>query len=48
MRSNAIYPAIFLVSGSTLVYQLVITRILSVTLLYHYAFVVISLARCSV
>ncbi len=44
MRIKAIHPAIFLVSASTLIFQITVTRILSVTLLYHYAFVVISLS----
>jgi hypothetical protein len=44
MGSKAIYPAMFLVSGSTLVFQLIVTRILSVTLLYHFSLMVISLS----
>src|SRR6267378_2705470 len=43
-RSRRIYPAVFLISASILMLELVLTRIFSVKLYYHYAFMVISLA----
>jgi hypothetical protein len=42
--SRRIYPAVFLISASILMLELVLTRIFSVKLYYHYAFMVISLA----
>ena len=44
VRSRRIYLAVFLVSASILMLELVLTRIFSVKLYYHYAFMVISLA----
>ncbi|HEU0006755.1 MAG TPA: hypothetical protein VFS12_12255 [Terriglobia bacterium] len=43
-RSRRIYLAVFLISASILMLELVLTRIFSVKLYYHYAFMVISLA----
>ena len=42
--SRRIYLAVFLISASILMLELVLTRIFSVKLYYHYAFMVISLA----
>jgi hypothetical protein len=44
VRSRRIYLAVFLISASILMLELVLTRIFSVKLYYHYAFMVISLA----
>ncbi len=44
MRSSRIYLSVFLISASILMLELVLTRIFSVKLYYHYAFMVISLA----
>jgi len=38
------YIGIFLVSFATLMYEILMTRIFSVTLVYHYAFLVVSIA----
>ena len=44
IRSSRIYLSVFLISASILMLELVLTRIFSVKLYYHYAFMVISLA----
>jgi hypothetical protein len=44
LGSRRIYLAVFLISASILMLELVLTRIFSVKLYYHYAFMVISLA----
>ncbi|MSO22813.1 MAG: hypothetical protein EXQ58_06070 [Acidobacteria bacterium] len=44
VQSRRIYLAVFLISASILMLELVLTRIFSVKLYYHYAFMVISLA----
>ncbi|KTD22102.1 Predicted spermidine synthase with an N-terminal membrane domain [Legionella lansingensis] len=46
MRKNniSIYLAVFLISFSTLLLEITLTKILSVTLWYHFSFLVISLA----
>lgn len=44
IRTKGPFLGVFLVSGATLMYEVLLTRIFSVTLWYHYAFVVISIA----
>jgi Spermine/spermidine synthase domain len=44
MAKRRIYLGIFLISASVLMLELILTRIFSVKLYYHYAFMVISLA----
>lgn len=44
IRTKGPFMGVFLVSGATLMYEVLLTRIFSVTLWYHYAFVVISIA----
>src|ERR1700747_1405822 len=43
-QKSYIYLGVFLISCSTLMMELILTRIFSVKLYYHYAFMVISLA----
>jgi hypothetical protein len=42
--SRGTYAGLFLVALSTLMYEILLTRIFSVTMLYHFAFVALSLA----
>lgn len=44
LQKNKIYLGVFLISTSALMMELILTRIFSVKLYYHYAFMVISLA----
>jgi predicted membrane-bound spermidine synthase len=43
-RKSSVYLGVFLISSSALMMELILTRIFSVKLYYHYAFMVISLA----
>jgi spermidine synthase len=43
-----VYPAIFLVSCSSLMFEISLTRIFSISLWYHYAFMVISIAMLGI
>ena len=43
-QRSSVYLGVFLVSSSALMMELILTRIFSVKLYYHYAFMVISLA----
>ncbi len=43
-----LYPAIFLVSCSTLMYEVALTRIFSIALWYHFAFMIISIAMLGI
>ena len=43
-RAPATYVGIFFVALATLMYEILLTRIFSVTMLYHFAFVALSLA----
>ena len=42
--SPSVYGGLFLVTLATLMYEIVLTRIFSVTMWYHFAFVAISVA----
>ena len=42
--ATGIYAGLFFVALSTLTYEILLTRIFSVTMLYHFAFVALSLA----
>jgi hypothetical protein len=42
--NRAVYAGVFVVSFATLMFQLLLTRIFSVTMWYHYAFMAVSLA----
>src|SRR5580704_3865594 len=42
--SRRIYAGLFLVALATLMYEILLTRIFSVTLWYHFAFMVVSIA----
>src|SRR3954462_15903249 len=42
--SRLTYASLFLVALSTLMYEILLTRIFSVTMIYHFAFVAISVA----
>ena len=44
LKTSKVYLGIFLISSSILMMELILTRIFSVKLYYHYAFMVISLA----
>ena len=44
MKPISFYAGVFLISGSTLMLEIIQTRILSVVVWYHLAFFVISLA----
>jgi len=44
MTLSKISPAIFLLSFSALSYEIALTRIFSISLWYHFAFMVISIA----
>src|SRR5215510_8648033 len=43
-QKSSLYLGVFLISSSALMMELILTRIFSVKLYYHYAFMVISLA----
>jgi hypothetical protein len=43
-RRLSIWPGLFLVTSATLMYEILLTRIFSVTMWYHFAFVAISVA----
>src|SRR6266850_6409710 len=42
--SGSVYAGLFLVTLATIVYEIALTRIFSVTMWYHFAFVAISVA----
>ncbi len=46
--SNRVYPVIFLVSASVLIFEVSITRLFSIYLSYHFAFMVISIAMLGI
>ncbi|MEW6570540.1 MAG: hypothetical protein AB1390_05125 [Nitrospirota bacterium] len=48
LRSSRIFPVIFLCSLSSLAYEISLTRIFSVSLWYHFAFMIISIAMLGI
>jgi hypothetical protein len=44
---SAVLPALFLVALATLMFEVLLTRIFSLTMWFHFAFMAIWRARCS-
>jgi hypothetical protein len=44
VASSGVFLGVFLISMSTLIYEILLTRIFSVTTIYHFAFMAVSIA----